>query len=147
MKTINFFLITAILGFFITSTVAQNNQSITLVSSIQMDKIAYLDFQPEGDLTVSHWDHEHAKMEVYISAPGFKRSQLKVLVPLGFFRLKRETYGHIASLAMPNLDKLITIGGKEFKAQLTFHLTLPRSTQLQQISIASEAIATAHVNQ
>ena len=144
MKTMRFL---PILAFFIlaTTATAQTEPVMTLVASLPLNDVAQVDFQPGGEVTLGYWDQEHVQIEISIFEENFSRTQLKALVPMGIFRLEAETENGKATITMPGIHKIVTIGGKAFSPAFSFRIMLPRYVRFRQIENAeSPALAERH---
>jgi hypothetical protein len=141
MKTLISLFTIAMLGWFTVPALAQPEPQFTLATNIEVEDVDRLVFHPEGDVVLNFWGESYIKVEVEISAPGFRRNQVKALVPLGVFNLQTEIKDQTATVEMPRLKRPVTVGGKVFKPNLRFHLSLPAHMEIEKIQTSRDTVA------
>jgi hypothetical protein len=105
--------------------VAQAEPVLTLVTTIDPKLATSILFEPEGNIELAYWKDNFVQVTINIESNGFSRQQVKALIPSGLFKIEQYQEPNQLRLAMPGLDKDVTIKGKKVVENVSFVIILP----------------------
>lgn len=140
MTTVKTFISVILLTLVTTVTYGQNAEKILVKAfNLKGNNAVLLDL--EGTTETEMWNENYLRIQMTVNIENGSDAMLKSLIKAGRYNLKgtETTAGY--EIEMPNLERTVTVGGKELVEKYSFTVFTPSDVSVKNLNEASASVA------
>ena len=140
MTTVKTFISVILLTLVTTVTYGQNAEKILVKAfNLKGNNAVLLDL--EGTTETEMWNENYLRIQMTVNIENGSDAMLKSLIKAGRYNLKgtETTAGY--EIEMPNLERTVTVGGKELVEKYSFTVFTPSNVSVKNLNEASASVA------